>query len=635
MGRGDIMIDGYKIIALCISRIHDPLNFEFIHTLNELLVENNCRLFVYSLCTELHMYDETTYWYNDTQRSDTAVYDLINFDITDAVIIMDDKLKCRPLSQRIIDRARKKNVPAIILEGYYKDCININFDHKSGLKSVIEHIITEHGITDLHYMSGSKGNPFAESRLDVFRQTLEEHSIPFNEDNVSYGDFWTEPTIRAMEKLIASGKLPRAIICANDIMAITVCTVLQRSGYSVPDDVIVTGFDGIDEIYLSYPKITTVLCNYKNMAKKAVEQILNYFDTGKIIENNSVLCDLLIFDSCGCSINSKIDLNSYFANINNRFFRQQDEGCIMMNISNKMQICSFEEASKLWKSSNALEMCCLLNLSCIDNTINPIEPSAQVFEENMFIFSDSDNKTDLQTIKRSEIIPDLSLKLSYKIPLIFYAIDYMNIPIGYVCFHFKNAKVIDYPKTTWAVTALNTAIGGIRDIRYQQHLISQVENMYKYDSLTNLYNRHGFFKAVSHKLYDEKFDGKILNIIITDLDGLKYINDTFGHKEGDNAIKVSALALKYGCPDDALCSRFGGDELIGWFFGEYQPSEIEDNIKKYLDNYNSVSKKPYKVEVSVGMFSVSYDEYNDFNKILTQADKIMYKQKKEKKKKRS
>ena len=82
------MIDGVRIVALCASRIHDLQNYDFINSLNEYLCNHNCRLFVYAICTELRMYDEATYWYNDVNRSDTAVFDLIDFDVIDAVIIM-------------------------------------------------------------------------------------------------------------------------------------------------------------------------------------------------------------------------------------------------------------------------------------------------------------------------------------------------------------------------------------------------------------------------------------------------------------------------------------------------------------------------------------------------------------------
>ena len=622
------MINDVKIVALCASRIHDLQNYDFINSLNEYLCNHNCRLFVYAICTELRMYDEATYWYNDIKRNDAAVFDLIDFDVVDAVIIMDEKLKCRPVSQRIIDKADEKNIPSVIIEGEYENCINVNFDHESGMKTVIEHILSDHGITDVHYMSGARGNPFAETRLEIFKELLHNHNIPYDDSMVSYGDFWVDPTVAAMEKLLKRDKLPRAIICANDVMAITVCTMLQKSGYRVPEDVIVTGYDGIDEVYLSNPKITTSSCSYKKMAETVFELLMHYFSTGEKIENSIVSPDFFNFDSCGCRYNSEIDMNTYFSNINNRFYRYQDEMCIMMNASNKMQIVSFEEASKIWKNAVRIDMCCLINNSCIDDTVDPAQGDSSNFDDKMFVFCDYDQSTEFQIISRKCIVPKLDEKLKLKIPLIFFALDYINTPMGYVCFCLSNSRVTEYQKTTWSVMALNNAIGGIRDIRYQRHLNQQVEDMYKYDSLTGLYNRHGFFKVISRMAEEKCNSDCTVNLILLDLDGLKYINDTFGHKEGDNAIKISAHALKQACPGDAVCSRFGGDELVAWFFGEYDADSIKQNIYKLLEAYNLESDKKYTVAASFGM--VSSEDYNgidDFNKLFSEADKVMYEEK--------
>lgn len=622
------MIDGVKIVALCASRIHDIQNYDLIDSLNKYLCSHNCRLFVYAICTELRMFDEATYWYNDVKRSDTAVFDLIDFDVVDAVVIMDEKLKCAPLSQRIIDRAKEKNIPSVIIEGYYDNCINLNFDHATGMKRVIEHVIGEHGVKDVHFMNGAKDNPFAQARLEIFKKLLVKYHIPYSDDMVSYGDFWVDPTVTAMEKLLQREKLPRAIICANDVMAITVCSMLQKAGYSIPEDVMVTGYDGIDEVYLSNPKITTASCSYRTMAKKSFELLMHFFKTGEIIENNIIVPDFFNFESCGCEYGSKIDLNAYFSNINNRFYRYQDEMCIMMNASNKMQIVSFEEAAVLWKSAVKLDMCCLINKSCIDDTVNPALVTTKSFDDEMFVFCDVNPDNKFKTISKKSIIPDMSETLKLRIPLVFFALDYINTPMGYVCFYAQNSRITDYQKTTWAVMALNNAIGGIRDIRYQKHLNQQVENMYKYDSLTGLYNRHGFFKALSkasNRIYDVQ---EITNVILLDLDGLKYINDTFGHKEGDNAIKVCAEALKKHCPEDALCSRIGGDELVAWFSGTYDADKLKKEIYAAFEEYNAVSGKEYKVAASFGMISsTEYRGTDDFSRLFSEADKAMYEEK--------
>ena len=78
-------------------------------------------------------------------------------------------------------------------------------------------------------------------------------------------------------------------------------------------------------------------------------------------------------------------------------------------------------------------------------------------------------------------------------------------------------------------------------------------------------------------------------VIMADLDGLKYINDFFGHEDGDNAIAVCAKALKDSCPPEALCLRFGGDEMLAFICGECDPVAIVNSIADKLDAYNASS----------------------------------------------
>ena len=99
---------------------------------------------------------------------------------------------------------------------------------------MVRNMIEVHHLTKLHFMAGMKNNAFSDHRLEVFKQVLKENGLPFNDSMVSYGDFWSGPAEEATEKLVASGKLPEAIICANDKMAIAVCGVLNRHGIKIP-----------------------------------------------------------------------------------------------------------------------------------------------------------------------------------------------------------------------------------------------------------------------------------------------------------------------------------------------------------------------------------------------------------------
>ena len=67
-----------------------------------------------------------------------------------------------------------------------------------------------------------------------------------------------------------------------------------------------------------------------------------------------------------------------------------------------------------------------------------------------------------------------------------------------------------------------------------------------------------------------------------DLDGLKNINDTQGHLAGDRAIAAVAEALKSTCPEDAICVRFGGDEMLAFIMGDCECDSIIAEIREKL-----------------------------------------------------
>ena len=113
-------------------------------------------------------------------------------------------------------------------------CINIKFDHENAFVEVVRRMIDVHHLTNLHFMAGFKGNQFSEFRLNAFRRVLEEHGLPFDESMVSYGDFYSVAAERETEKIVASGNIPQAILCANDRMALAVCDVLDKHGIRVP-----------------------------------------------------------------------------------------------------------------------------------------------------------------------------------------------------------------------------------------------------------------------------------------------------------------------------------------------------------------------------------------------------------------
>ena len=143
-----------------------------------------------------------------------------------------------------------------------------------------------------------------------------------------------------------------------------------------------------------------------------------------------------------------------------------------------------------------------------------------------------------------------------------------------------------------------------------------------HDQLTNLFNRRGFMLN-GDKIFEENKDN--LYLFYIDLDGLKKINDTYGHNEGDFAIISISDALNSSCPAKTIISRIGGDEFTILFCGEDDSvNEIKNNSFSYLDNLNLKANKPYKISVSIGIAKNEAGKFTSFESLMHEADRLLY-----------
>lgn len=629
-GKALKMLDGHKIVALCTARIHDEDSYKFIERLNNMLVSRGHRLFVFSTTSDL---------LNHT-ASDIAqktVYELMNFDVVDVVAIMEEKINDKSVVEDIIRRTRAAGKPVITVGKEYEGCGNLQFAYEKGFEKIVRHMIVEHGVLDLHLIAGMPDNEFSDDRIAVFRRVLEANGGIFREDMVSYGMFWSEPTREAIEKLIRENRVPRGIICCNDIMAITVCTTLRKYGYNIPGDVLVTGFDGIDAIQFSEPPVTSCQCRFEDLAERLAECIDE--DCSGYPQMRKKISPFLIrSESCGCMMGMHMNASEQLTSLNNRFFLYQDDEYTMTEVSAMIQTSNnMEEASACLNGHYQVhEMCCILRKEMTDESRNPLEPLVgDPFGENLYVFFDADYQKDFTPydMARKDIIPDLEERALTPYPLVFSVLNFLMIPMGYICFYFRGLdrnRLVKIPQT---VSILNNALGSLRNMRYQRYLIRRIEGMYKKDSLTDLYNRNSFYQAfhTMQEQYETEGIQPTLTIIFADVDGLKTVNDVYGHAEGDVAIRITARALRFACPESALCVRFGGDEMIAVTDEACDESRIRQRFEQYIAERNQELHKPYRISASMGVFTTKSEKGLDFEALLKEADQLMYQEKRAKK----
>lgn len=150
------------------------------------------------------------------------------------------------------------------------------------------------------------------------------------------------------------------------------------------------------------------------------------------------------------------------------------------------------------------------------------------------------------------------------------------------------------------------------------------------DELTEILNRRGFYERGS-KLFDAALiTGGRFIVYYGDLNKFKNINDSFGHKEGDAAIKVTAEIIKSSFGKDDIVARMSGDEFIIIAVNKTlnDAKSILARVNNNFDKYNSTSNKPYKLSICFG-YSVFQGNLNvSFDELIHEADRMLYQEKK-------
>ncbi|MBQ9384112.1 MAG: SpoIIE family protein phosphatase [Ruminiclostridium sp.] len=459
------MINNKKITAVCTSRIYDSQHHIFLEQMNRHIVEAGGAMMIFALNSDL-------YWEEDTSSPECFVFSIIPYDIVDCVVIMDEKIKSRNIAGRIIAEAKKHNVPVLTVDGKYDGTPDISFDYDKGFESVVRHVIEGHSVKKPHFLAGGKGNKFSDARINIFRKVVEENGIRFDDGMVSYGEFWSTPARIAAEELIESGNIPDAVICANDIMAINVSDVFMKAGIDVPKQVIVTGFDGIDEALLATPRLTTAGCDSCDLAE-AVFGCIEEIMSGRTVENVSVIPKLMPNASCGCE-HAAVGTGSIMNDFNNRYYRYQDDLRMLYDITSKMQMSeSTTQAASYLEHYITHDMCCVVDSSLFDSSKNYFTGTGMGSERIVFFDSYNKNKVNYP-LEPGMLVPDPENRLNTGFPLIFNAIDFMSKPFGYICYSYSLFDINEHSRTASITNTVSMGLGSYVNMRFQRYLTDKM-----------------------------------------------------------------------------------------------------------------------------------------------------------------
>src|SRR5689334_9507857 len=168
----------------------------------------------------------------------------------------------------------------------------------------------------------------------------------------------------------------------------------------------------------------------------------------------------------------------------------------------------------------------------------------------------------------------------------------------------------------------------VRDITERKKLEETLRNSSLKDDLTGLFNRRGLLKQAAPYFDFARRQKETLLLLFIDLDGMKRINDEFGHNEGDNALINTAAILNRSFRSSDIIARLGGDEFTVLVTDLHaNKEEAIARLNENLKAYNASEERGHKLAFSIGVATLEPERMTCFEELLEQADQAMYKQK--------
>ena len=629
-------MDQIKLIGICLSTAHEEDRFNFIRELNKYAVEKGYRLIIFNSCADLYEQNSA----NNVESS--AVFRLIPYEKLSALIIFPNIMYNDKAVEDAVAGCHKYNIPVISIDKELDGCHCFAFSNANVFKQLCRHVICDHGARNVFMIAGFKDNIYSEERICVFKEVLQENNIPVDENNIGYGCFWELPTIEVLKKWFIKEKreVPQAIICANDFMAITASSFLQKLGYKIPDDCIITGFDGIKQTEYLPPNITTCKQDFTTMGRLIIDTLQHIENGENVTGPFYVDFNIIYSQSCGCKPLSYENVTTSITDLITTLRFSEERQKMVVSTQNVIpRIMFFDHLPRLLMKRYKINTCVF---AINDGIFNPPDFGTNYnmencFSENMDVLFHSYGKNELEqcTIPRSRLIPRYDLLFENENPVIVCCANFADMILGYCVFQ-PEIDINEYEKIEVFMNTTGAALGDFHNrmqIKSMNQKLMEINNdlqkISQRDFMTGLFNRRGFFDKLSAVLDTPENHGKQLVFISADLDGLKTINDNFGHAEGDNAIITVGRALLSSSLQSEICARFGGDEFGVAVICPDNDADVffEDFKKRFLDflwDYNRKSGKPYQVRASIGYCAAHINNKLNIDKMIELADEKMY-----------
>lgn len=595
------MLNGFKIVGICLTKIQDEITSKLMQCLYKETENTNYRLLIFNSFLDFFRNDKYT-------QGAASIYKAINYDVLDMLVITENNIYDKSLIEDMIAQAKKRKIPVLMLYGEREGCFSIVQNGYDISSEIVEHVIEVHNVQKLVFLAGIKGEKHSEQRLSGCRDAMARHGLTLKDEDIAYCDYWDVPVTRTIDAWVSEGRIPEAVICVNDSTARCACEWLLHYGYKVPEDVIVTGFDGLESISYYEPRLTTCQEDLPGLAQQCFKIIREAVEQKIAPYRSEEKYSLFVSESCGCRKETDRSYREDSARLYKLAESTQSHENIIYELADRLI-----EKTDLSEFAEILFKSTLPNSSVIINSdfnvrVRQSKNNAQekTFTEKMLLLAACDEnyvKSKQETFNLLEMHPNLAEKLRTPGMYIFQSIYVMDTAYGY--YVIKTSDIQNMVRHVHRLfRVMNLAFGTLVSRFERDYLSSDIEKMHYYDSLTNLLNMRGLLQETERR--NEELHQNYVIVSVYCIAQYRFIYENIGFAAAEDSVRFVAEALQIANPTDTVLARISENEFVVLNIVEDAMaigSIIDRSVAVFfgiVEKYNSSLKNDYFVEVNCG-----------------------------------
>lgn len=519
---------------------------------------------------------------------------------------------------------------------------------------IIGHLAKEHGCKRIAFAAANpEVSVEGKIRFEAYKKGLKNNGLEYSDDLSFDCLYMTFDHARhfLLEKYPSKEKVNfDAVLASNDMMAFGCISALENLGLKVPDDVKVFGYDNIAQSKKNNLTLSTIDQQIYVQGRTCAElayKVINDENISRSTKTNVLAC---YRESCGCKYESKQSVQNeissnepqtveeYIERIkftSNLYYSMDllQRADVLTDLFEKFEIilkstkflaaavCLYDTPIILKKANNfylpnRVNLGVSIDLETGENQINKnisFNPNEQMLPEN--VFQDKKGQYVMQPIFYGEnqygyIICRIESKM------------YVHNSIFLKLLSNAIAQAYEFTEKVEESKRLS------KENKILQTRYKNLNEQSKLDELTNVLNRRGFME-IGQKSIDFALEMNLVGLVVFgDMNGLKKINDTYGHEMGDIAIQHQAEVLKKAFRSNDVIGRLSGDEFAIIITSSRLDSldSIREKVNKMAVSVCYQSDLPFSISISLGAVEFNKENY-DLKELLKRADEQQYMEK--------